>query len=445
MSPAQVLASRESSAPVRAQAFARLMDRFAPWEKAPHLAVALSGGSDSLALTLLAQDWARLRGGRVTALTVDHGLRPDSAAEAVSVAARCTALGIDQHILRWEGERPRSGIQAAARAARYRLLEEWCAANRVLHLLLGHQREDQAETTLMRLERQSGVAGLAGMAACVEHRGVRLVRPLLSVARASLRATLAAAGEGWIDDPSNANPAFTRARLRAALASSGEAAAIERLSSIAGQAAALRLALEGKTAGLLARAASVDPAGFVWLDPEKLRAAPEPVGLMALAAVIATVSGADYAPRFDRLARLYQDLPAAGGRTLGGCVIARRRGKLLVCREPAAMAPAVAVAACGETRWDGRFTASLAAPGPDLTLGPLGADAAGMARSVAAASLAPVPPAARPSLATLRRESDVVAVPALGYFSGRWAASPGLCRVVFRPTRPLTTAGFTIV
>jgi tRNA(Ile)-lysidine synthase len=446
MTLARALVSGEGCAPVRAQEFAYFMDRFAPWEKAPHLAVGLSGGSDSFALTLLARDWARARGGRVTALTVDHGLRAESAAEAQAVAARCAALGIEQQVLRWTGERPRSGIQAAARAARYRLLEDWCATNRVLHLLLGHQREDQAETTLMRLERRSGVAGLAGMAACVEHRAVRVVRPLLSVSRMRLRATLTAAGEGWIDDPSNANPAFTRPRLRAALASGAESAAIERLLGIAGQAAASRRALEAKTAALLACAASLDPAGFVWLDPEAMRAAPEPVGLTALAAVIATVSGADYPPRFGQLARLYQSLPAAGGQTLGGCLIAPRRGRLLVCREPAAVAPAVALAAGGAARWDRRFAATLAAAaGTELMLGALGADAQGMGGKAPEAALAQIPPVARPALAALRLGSEVAAVPALGYFSGRRAARPGLLHVLFRPTRPLTAAGFTIV
>jgi tRNA(Ile)-lysidine synthase len=432
--------------PVGAEEFAHLMDRFAPWEAAPHLAIALSGGGDSFALALLARDWARARGGRVTALTVDHGLRPESAAEAQEVGARCTALGIEQHILCWTGERPRSGVQAAARAARYRLLEEWCATHGVLHLLLGHQREDQAETTLMRLERHSGVAGLAGMAACVERRAVRLVRPLLSVSRARLEATLCFAGARWIDDPSNANPAFTRARLRAALAASGDDAAIERLLSIAGQAAAARRTLEGKTAALLGQAAAIDPAGLVWLDPEPIRTAPEPVARMALAAVIATVSGTDYPPRLDRLARLSQALPLAGTRTLGGCLIAPRRGKLLVCREPAAVARPVVLAAGRQARWDGRFTATLAtAGGVDLTLGALGADAARLTKAMPAARLAAIPPIARPALAALRRGKDVVAVPALGYFSRMWEGGPGVPYVVFRPTRPLTSAGFTIV
>src|SRR5271163_603629 len=110
------------------------MDGFAPFESAPHLAVAVSGGADSLALALLAADWARARGGRITALTVDHGLRPEAAAEAAQVADWLGARGVAHQTLRHEGARPRGDVQAKARTWRYRLLEGWCAQHGVLHL-----------------------------------------------------------------------------------------------------------------------------------------------------------------------------------------------------------------------------------------------------------------------------------------------------------------------
>src|SRR5262249_20106992 len=185
-----------------------------PFESRPHLAVAVSGGRDSMALALLVAAWAERRGGRVTAITVDHGLRPEAAAEARQVGRWLRAHGITHRTLRWRppaGALP-GGLQAAARAGRYAPPCGWGRPRGVLHLALAHQQEDQAETLLLRLARGSGLDGLAAMAPIAERMGVRLLRPLLSVPRARLRATLVAAPQPWIDDPSNENPAHARIR-----------------------------------------------------------------------------------------------------------------------------------------------------------------------------------------------------------------------------------------
>ncbi|MBF0335348.1 MAG: tRNA lysidine(34) synthetase TilS, partial [Alphaproteobacteria bacterium] len=194
--------------------FAGLMARLGPFEPRPAIAVALSGGADSMALALLADRWAAARGGVAHALTVDHRLRPESGAEAAQVAAWMASLGIGHHILARMGERPVGDLQAAARAARHALLEDWCRARGVPHLLLAHHREDQAETLLLRLARGSGLDGLAAMAPIAERPFARLLRPLLDVPRARLEATLERAGQSWIDDPSNADRAYARVRLR---------------------------------------------------------------------------------------------------------------------------------------------------------------------------------------------------------------------------------------
>src|SRR5579864_2149998 len=136
------------------------LDRLGPFERAPRLAVAVSGGADSLMLALLADGWARVRGGGITALTVDHGLRPESAAEARQTGEWLAARGIARQTLVWNGPHPRGDIQAAARAARYRLMEGWCAEHRCLHLLTAHHLEDRAETFWLRLARGSGLDGL---------------------------------------------------------------------------------------------------------------------------------------------------------------------------------------------------------------------------------------------------------------------------------------------
>src|SRR6185436_2130692 len=186
------------------------MAPFAPFETAPTVAVAVSGGRDSLALALLARAWAAGRGGNVIALIVDHGLRAESAGEAATTLGVLRQQGIEGVILCWSGAKPSSAVQEAARAARYRLLREECRRRGVLHLLVAHHADDQAETVAMRAARQSGPDGLAGMSAAVELPEVRLLRPLLGVLRSRLTATLIARGVPWIDDPSNADPRFER-------------------------------------------------------------------------------------------------------------------------------------------------------------------------------------------------------------------------------------------
>ena len=195
------------------------MAALGPFAPAPHLAVAVSGGADSLALCLLADAWAKAEGGRITALVVDHRLRCGSTAEAVQVGNWLDRRGIAHQRLVWDGAKPVTGIQAAAREARYRLLADWCRAAGVGHLLVGHQAADQAETVLMRIWRASGIIGLAGIRPCVELADVRLVRPLLGVPPERLRRYLEAEGQPWIEDASNRDPAFTRVRLRQASAS----------------------------------------------------------------------------------------------------------------------------------------------------------------------------------------------------------------------------------
>ena len=177
---------------------------------------AVYGGPDSLALLILAQ---AAFGARVCALTVDHGLRSESAAEAATVARVCADRGIPHAILRWAGDKPAANLQAAARTARYDLMRDWCAANSVAWLATAHHADDQAETLLMRLARGSGSGGLTGIRARRDlGRGVTLLRPLLGVRRAELAEIVAAAGLTALDDPSNHNPRFDRTQARTLLA-----------------------------------------------------------------------------------------------------------------------------------------------------------------------------------------------------------------------------------
>ena len=156
------------------QAFKKLMADMGPFETQPHIAVAVSGGADSLCLALLAGRWAKRMDGKATALTVDHGLRDQSAEEALQVGRWLHSEGMDHDILDWQGPKPKTGIQAAARAARYGLMQAWCREQEVLHLALAHTQDDQAETFLLRLGAGSGADGLAAMTAIRETADVRL-------------------------------------------------------------------------------------------------------------------------------------------------------------------------------------------------------------------------------------------------------------------------------
>ena len=225
---------------------------FADWKAAPAIVLAVSGGPDSLALMWLAARWRKAlkQGPALAVVTVDHGLRPEAAVEARAVKRLAASLDLPHRTLRWNGDKPRTGIQAAARGARYRLLAQAAKTLGASHVMTAHTRDDQAETVLMRLSRGSGIAGLAAMAREIERDGVVLARPLLDVPKARLVATLTKARIAFATDPSNADPRFTRPRLRELmpqLAAEGcDARALVRLAARAARAdAALELMADG--------------------------------------------------------------------------------------------------------------------------------------------------------------------------------------------------------
>ena len=428
--------------------FERLMASFAPFEAAPHLAVACSGGGDSMALAILADRWARTQGGAVTALIVDHRLRPESASEAAGVGRALTALGIAHHILVCGDALTAGNLEDAARRARYRLLEAWCETNGVLHLLTAHHRDDQAETLLMRLARGSGLDGLAGIAPVSIRRTCRVLRPLLTIPPERLRATLRDRGVTPVEDPMNRDPTFQRTRLRAArtfLAEEGLSA--ERLAATTARLARARGALETMVTTTLACAVALDPLGYARVDAVALKAAPTEVGLRALAAVLATVGGADYPVRLEQLERLYGSLPAdiGGGRTLGGCHLVAKTGHVLVCREAAAVADRQAALPGAQLHWDGRFAIAVPADArPGLSIGPLGHD--GAAQLAAEGCDDGVPSVVRLPLPALFDAKGLAAVPPLGWCRpGTDSRLANREIAVFAPLRPLSGLWVTVV
>ncbi|MHA1114293.1 MAG: tRNA lysidine(34) synthetase TilS [Alphaproteobacteria bacterium] len=433
--------------PLGAAEFARRMADFGPFERPPLVAVAVSGGADSTALCLLAAEWAQERGGRCVALTVDHGLRPESAAEARAVGRRLRARGIAHRILAWEGDKPRSGVQAAARDARYALLGEYCRRRSILHILLAHHREDQAETVLMRLGRGSGPDGLAAMAPVVERPDWRLLRPFLNISRVRLRATLTVRAADWIEDPSNQDTAYARVRLRRLMPDlAREGLTAEGLAGSAGRLGALRADREASSARLLARAVEIRPEGFAILDRAIWREAPPEIAAHALTRLILAVGGGAYPPRGARRARLGGVLRAPvfdSGRTLGGCrFLPRGKNGVLICREPSAAGARVDLAPREEIVWDRRFGVRRGPAGGTLTVARLGRG--GWAQLVEVAPetrFGALPAPVRASLPALFSGARLMAVPHLGFSQAR----VGHVDIRFRSAHPLAEAGFALL
>jgi tRNA(Ile)-lysidine synthase len=186
------------------------------------LLLAISGGPDSTALLWLAARWRRASKAKLIAVTVDHGLRKEGKREAAAVGKLAKKLGVPHRVVKWTGAKPKSGIQQAARKARYALLTAVAKKVGASHILTAHTLDDQAETVLMRMARGSGIGGLGGMApkSRLGSRldGLTLMRPFLDVPKSRLIATCKAAKVAYSNDPSNIDPKFTRARLRPLMA-----------------------------------------------------------------------------------------------------------------------------------------------------------------------------------------------------------------------------------
>jgi tRNA(Ile)-lysidine synthase len=439
-----------SAKPISLGEFTASLASIAQIESSPFLAVAASGGPDSLALAILADRWARERGGQICALTVDHQLRPESGDEIRRLGAWLSARAIRHEVLVWKGPKPRTGIQEAARVARYRLLDGWCRDHACLHLMTGHHRDDQIETHLIRRRAHSGPDGLAGMSAIRELADCRLLRPLLGVPRNRLVAFLEAERQPFISDPSNLDPAFERSRLRQG---DSRPAGNEGNSRLLGEIRALglmRTARMHERNTLLARYVSLHPAGFAILDPAKMPEMSSEMAERLLSAVTAAIGGASYPPRHERIARLREAFGEAArrGHTLGGCRFIRWRERILVTRELARAAPPLRLRPGERVIWDRRFEIlTPRADGGPFTIGYLGGypglpETPRLDRRMLQFRRAQPPRLLFPVIPAVWDEGGIAAVPHLGY--GREGIAD-LPQIVFRPVTPLTQASFAVV
>jgi tRNA(Ile)-lysidine synthase len=350
----------DDNSPISAQ---QVKGLFADFKRAPALVLAVSGGPDSIALMWLAARWrsALARGPRLVAVTIDHGLRAESAREARAVKRLAHALHLPHRTMRWRGSKPKSGVPAAARAARYRLLAKAARESGASHILTAHTRDDQAETLLMRLFRGSGIAGLAAMARETEREGVRLTRPFLNVSKLQLVATLKRAKVDFADDPTNRDLNFARPRIREVMpvlaAEGGDARNLARLAFRLGRAnGAIEILVDGAERYLELRdrqatthkgvaGSSVGPSDGTSFDAGAFAAMPEEIRLRLLLRAINRFGheGPAELGKAETLLSVFDAALAESGRkgrlplkrTLAGALVSLSRERISVAPAPA--------------------------------------------------------------------------------------------------------------
>ncbi len=360
------------------------------------IVLAVSGGGDSMALMHLAAPLQQAGLAAIFVATVDHRLRPHSRAEADLVAAAASELNLSQAILEWVGEKPQTAVQASARRARYKLLVGYANSVGAEAVMTGHTADDQAETVILRAGRSSGQRGLAGieetsLIAAGVSPPIRLLRPLLEIRRKTLRAYLADGGIAFVEDPTNLDRRFERVRIRQALQAS-EASGTDNVETIIEEARQKRIAAlrrfredQHRFAALQGAfdvygAASVDASGLS-LDDAPL-----------ITELIRAVAGADHAPPPTSAKRAVAGALSRKRSTLGGCILFVESGRLMVCREPAAVLgrsgvlplTPVSIGPGARVLWDRRF---IVANNLDeaAILGPVGEEALRIADNPSAA------------------------------------------------------------
>jgi tRNA(Ile)-lysidine synthase len=366
-----------AAASVGADEFAAAMESFAPFPA--RIALAVSGGPDSMALAFCLKRWCDQKNADITiaAFIVDHNLRAASAAEAVQTQKTLAHIGIEAEILRWRHSPHVTRLHETARKARFGLLVETCRRHGMAVLLFAHHRDDQAETILMRFAKGSGIDGLCGMRAQTVRDGIRILRPFLSIPKERLIATCRAANLAFAHDPSNASQKFARGRLRHIMPLlEAEGFSIDRLLDLAKRAQDAKTALGHATSMLVRVATKIDDTGIISIDLEHLRSSPRAIAERALGICLQSIHPEDYASSHAALTTLTDALLADADmatRTLHGCLIGKNGKRAFIMRECAAIEDAPAINP-GETLvWDKRWHIALSTEAQDrFTIRPLG-------------------------------------------------------------------------
>jgi tRNA(Ile)-lysidine synthase len=390
------------------------------------IALAVSGGPDSMALLLLVDRWrrARLQQGQVApevmVFTIDHGLRPQASVECRFVVKKARELGYNAEILHWEGLPPTTRIQEKARDIRYQLLAGACHLHGIKTLMIAHHLDDQAETFLMRLARGSGVDGLAAMAEESQRYGLLLMRPLLGFEKADLLGQLCESGWNYITDPSNTDLRFERVRLREC---NEELQKLGLTSAMIGLSAArlrrVKRALNEVSERFLAQNAFISDFGTARIDQLAFFDAPDEIAIRALSKILRICGGSHEVPNMARLEKLTTRLKAdfATNRTLAGCRLIAKGDFWLIVRETGRItetAKPIVPGAC--MFWDSRYIVCAdQAASKSIVAGPL-VKIGDLKDTGYENALQNIPKEARSSLLAFRRKGELLAVPAIDFW-----------------------------
>jgi len=376
------------------------------------LAIATSGGADSLALLLLAHKYAQQKGEKVVALTVDHGLRPASKEEALWVKQWAQKYGIDHVILEWMGEKPTSRVQEKAREARYELLINWCKNNNISTLLLGHHQQDQEETFWLRLSSGSGLKGLSGMRKRLTKNGIVFLRPLLDFPKERLKATLIGEGQAWLEDPSNQSSQFFRGRWRTLLEEEGLSPSrlLKVMEKLQDDADFIQEALQKA----LKTTAQLEEGGYLIIQKKPFEDLHPALAKRLLSFLMQWYSGAPYPPRSTHVATIIEKIKLSSPFTAGGIYWIPQQRQILLLREVSAVKEPILLTQLEQkTLWDQRFWVEPQIKkyvSRETFLAPLGT-IKGLKKEI----ISPIPPRVWPTLPALWVKGEVVTIPHLCY------------------------------
>lgn len=401
------------------------------------LLLAVSGGADSTAMMHLIARWHEsLAAPRpdLHVCTVDHGLRPEARQEATLVARQAERLGLPHHLIGWQGEKPETGIQDAARQARYRLMTQLLASlapGKTAALVTAHTQDDQSETVLMRLARGSGLDGLAAIRHARRLGGERrhdIVRPLLGVPKARLIATLRAAKIQWSEDPSNERLEFERVRLRAAVPQLAELGlTADKIALSAKRLQRAQVALDWAATRLEADALEVNGGAFAAIDRRLFSQSPEDLQVRLLVRVLEAFGGSAPPARLSQVevltGRLRQNSVLT--MTIGGCIVAASAGHIHIFREPGRTELPELSLACGQpAEWDRRFRVLVTAENPGEA-GPMSVRALGQQGYATLRKISKSPPLPAQIAASLPAFWSGQALLAVPLWPGEVASVPG--------------------
>jgi len=301
------------------------------------IAVGVSGGSDSLALALWAAENAKKCGVKIVALTVDHKLRPQSSNEATYVAQIMQNYEIEHHILVWEGQKPQTGIEEAARIARYGLIEKWCEQNKVSSLMVAHHLLDQAETFLMRIQRGSGLDGLCGMSPVSTYDGLKILRPFLNRHPSEMKEFLRKKNIEWCEDDSNKNEDFLRVKIRNFLPILEQKTGIspQKIVKTMETLALSRSYIEKQTENFLRNNCRFTGDCAVSVSQKTIKEMHPEILYRFLADILKKIGKKTYQPRSEDLLRLAQKIKQEifSGATLAGCELFLHQNKIWIIPE----------------------------------------------------------------------------------------------------------------